>query len=358
LTFLMLFILIGYTICNTIINLCWNTLQTELFEKLEDRNAIWKPLFCIIGLLTGLILPPLMTESFKVNRTSFLFVFLVPMLLLGIVAIFLTRPSNHSNNNTKAAMSSPNKITVNASILDIFIQPLSSSPYRIYCVTTFFTTLSNAILSSILQIYMKYIAEISTEIVVPFIGLTLKAPHQIAIIFLVFYVSGIAALAFWNRMMSSFGLVWTFKVESLLFGTLILVTVTFPSGFWLAVSGTFLLGLAMSGFIALPDLLLAAIVDDDALENKLSQPRTGVFLGFRGIIIQCANGLQGIVTGYVLAAGNYAADAEKQGELAKYYIRLLYAASGVLIILSGLVFFFFPTLKTKENSLNVKEKKE
>ncbi len=88
----------------------------------------------------------------------------------------------------------------------------------------------------------------------------------------------------------------------LLFG-LTLIPLAFVDRFGQAVTVTGLLGVGLAGLLMLRDVMLADVIDEDAMHSGAR--REGMFFGMNGFVIRAAFAFQGVLIGSMLAITGY-----------------------------------------------------
>jgi glycoside/pentoside/hexuronide:cation symporter, GPH family len=263
-------VLILYGTMNAFIGINWMSLFTELFSSSSEKMKVsnFRVLFLICGMLSGMVLPPVLSSSWKnpsvVSNLSLI------LLLIGVFIYFAS--SNEISNVEKKEKKS---------FFENLKLSFQSKSYRAFLLSFSFLSLGNSLLLSFLPLFSKYIAKITQSIDITFskdFTFNLTVESQTALILSSFYILGILATPFWTWMASKFGMIFTYQLECVIYATIIFLINIVNEGFWNMFCLIILMGLTMSGFIIFPDLILSLVGDEDELINKQGR-RDGMFIG-------------------------------------------------------------------------------
>lgn len=127
--------LIGYGVSNAMLSMNWVALFAEIFTSESDKAKVsnFKVLFSILGLMGGIVLPPLITSSFK-NLTPMSYT--IYMLLTFPIILYFCSGKNSVVEQKKEESSFFENLKI----------ALKSRSFQSYLALFFFTSFANAIM--------------------------------------------------------------------------------------------------------------------------------------------------------------------------------------------------------------------
>jgi GPH family glycoside/pentoside/hexuronide:cation symporter len=341
-TFFLLCI-ICFGLFNAMISINYSALFNELFLSDEEKSATsdYKVLFSILGLMGGIVLPPIITNAW----TDFTMLKISGAILLTMGILTYYSASSEKVESVKFDGPPAGCFIENAKVA------FKSSSFRSFLVFFFFISLGNAVMVSFLPMCMKYLSKIHDPVTL--FGVELSAVNQNGIALASFYICGILATKLWNTMSTRYGVVPVLQLELFLYGSVLMSILIIPTGFvplWIAMV---FLGLTMSGFMIFPDLLMSYVIDEDEILHKQGK-RVGLFVGIRQITVHGANALQGVLVGWMLKYGQYVPGIPEQGDLTILILRIGYAIPALCFILCSVLLLSFPLSSEKLNEMRKK----
>lgn len=133
----LLICLVGYGVSNAMLSINWSSLFAELFTNDTDKTKVssYKVLFSIFGLMSGIVLPPLITQSWK-NLSPMSYTTLM-LLTFPIITYFTSGKISLQSNEEKKEQS---PFFENLKIA------LGSRSFQSYLAFFFFMSFANAIM--------------------------------------------------------------------------------------------------------------------------------------------------------------------------------------------------------------------
>eukprot|EP01080_Neovahlkampfia_damariscottae_P011668 gene11668-4904_t len=306
--------LLIYGSMNSFIGINWMSLFTELFTTSKDQMSVsnFRVLFLIIGMLSGMVLPPVISSSWKnpsiISNMAFVLVF------IGALIYFASSKEQKSEKKIEKK-----------SFFENLKLSLRSKSYKSFLACFFFLSIGNALLLSFLPLYSKYIAKITTPVeirITESLIYNLSVESQTALILSSFYLLGILATPIWTGIASRIGIIYTFQIECFIYASIVFSMNLINEGFWPLFYCIILMGLSMSGFIIFPDLMITLVADEDEFINKQGR-RDGMFIGGRAFCYQLSGAIQGMLSGYMLSTSGYIPGEAVQSENSLFMFRLV-----------------------------------
>ena len=336
----------------------------SVFSAGPQRQAasLARQLLGTAGLLVGMVAPPFVTGDWtpdKMTNMSGPFVYVVgASVLLGslLLAVLTRRPDAPARADAKEAAAGGRVARAGGGgalqgLRDMFVVLASHKAYRPVLCFSLAAQLGNALFATSIGMFMKHVAA-CTRATSPALCVngdagacmvpSISAAHQRTLVPIAFYIAmflfGPAVLAKAKVYGAPRVLSLEFSVYGLALGSTPLViagllrwhgaapfsgapdAVT-EAGFWGMVVCSFALGTAASGISLLPDLVIAAVVDNDSAAE--GRNRSGSFFGARQICNRVGSATASKLSGLVLARAGYSASEGQQGGSAQLGIALV-----------------------------------
>jgi GPH family glycoside/pentoside/hexuronide:cation symporter len=281
----------------TLVALNYTALFPEMFSHVQDRAHVsaWRQVFNVAGLLGALGLSPIIHSTLGWPALGWLFAPLIASVLFLSLTVSRERPE--CRQETPLGFSAGLKAT------------LVNRSFLAFIGTNLFIQVAFVMIPAMMPFFAKYVLQISDS-------------WQVSALMALPLLVILPTLPVWNRVTIRLGpasaLGWALGAFALALVSLFWVR-DFVSS--LLVMG--FLGVGLGGLFMLPDLLIADVIDEDELKTGVR--REGLYFGMNGFLIRFAFTLQGLITGMVLSATGYQADAPEQAAEALWGLRFLIA---------------------------------
>jgi len=263
---------LGYTA--VILN--WAALFPEVAPDLERRAtlAAVRHVFRIAGTIAAVAGPPLAYSTIGWGPMG--------MVFGAVAAAFLAVAAWGARERPEASAGRP---------LDLWPalgQTLGNRAFAALMVASIAVNFTYAALSAAFPFYTKYVLGASDP--------------QTSILFAVIFLVALPALGLWGRMATRWG---TRAAALAAVGAFALALAPFAvaRGFVDALAIAIPVGLSLAGLMMTLDLLLAEVVDADAVRTGLR--REGMYYGVNGVLIRLGTSLQAGVMGFCLTWSGY-----------------------------------------------------
>jgi GPH family glycoside/pentoside/hexuronide:cation symporter len=327
LLFYFMFFVLLFDMLWTIVVMSWTALFPEMVpdEKQRANVSAWRQIFSVIGLLIGVALPPLIAGADWSNVGS------VAMMIAVVTAVFFGISLIGSRERPEFAEDEPLpfKESIRATI--------TNRNFLIFLGTNLMIQFVFLAITSTLPFYTKYALHIQTDLLLPFLGITLDVATQNSLFLGLAFIVALPAMPGWAALTHRWG-AWKTLRACTLSTAVILLGFFLTSSFYTGLLVVILFGASIAGLLMLTDLLIADLVDEDEL--KTGARREGLYFGMNGFVIRLAFTIQGVITAVVLTATRYVAPTEGilypvQPPAAVFGFRLMAAGIPALALVLG-----------------------
>lgn len=283
-------IVLTFDLLWTIVVMNWTSLFPEMIPGEKERATVsgWRQVFSLIGLLIGVGLPPILVGEDWSRRGSM-------ALLLAFLTAFWFGASLLGSKERREFSREP-ALPLRQALRATF----ANVSFRYFMIANLAKEFIYSMLTATAPFYTKYALQIQEAVRVG--PVTLDVGMQTSLFLGITFLAALPAIPVWTAITKRVGAHRAWKIACLTFSTTILYFL-FAGDFFAGILGTAVLGLSLAGLLILPDLLIAAVIDEDELVTGVR--REGMFFGINGFIIRFAFSLQGIVTAAVLTLTGY-----------------------------------------------------
>jgi GPH family glycoside/pentoside/hexuronide:cation symporter len=179
---------------------------------------------------------------------------------------------------------------------------LRSLAFRWFLGANLFKEFIFSVLAAAIPFWAKYVLRVQAPVQVG--GLALDAGLQNSLLLGLAFVMALPGLPVWTFAARRLGgrRGWQLAQFTFALSTLAIFS---AQDFFQGLAATALTGLSLAGLLVFPNLLLADVIDEDALVTGAR--REGTFFGVNGFIIRFAFTLQGLTAGLILSTTGYIA---------------------------------------------------
>lgn len=289
-----LFAVLIFDLLWTLVVMNWTALFPEMVPDERQRATVsgWRQIFSIIGLLVGVALPPVLAGADWSGRGG------MALLLTVVTAFFFGTSLLGSREPQGAPADEPLRLG------PALRATLSNRDFRRFLGANLAIQFIFMLLTATTPFYTKYVLRIQGPLAVPALGLTLDEGLQTSLFLGVAFITAFLAMPWWTLLAQRWG-AWRTLRAACLYSAATLLLFFLPSDFYSGLFVVILFGLGLAALLMLTDLLIADVVDDDALQT--GQRREGMFFGMNGFVIRFAFTLQGIFSGALFELGGYVA---------------------------------------------------
>ncbi len=281
----------------------------EMYQEPRQRNFVsaLSQVFGIAGLILGVALSKSLGQTIGWSAMALAFG------LLGAASVYVALLGSFENPVYRAVPALPLKQALTATF--------SNRRFVHYVVASFLIQLVTTMLTTIAAFYTKYVVPLSALDYSLFMGAIFVVAVPVSFVW--------AKIA--NRLSNA--------VAALLSTALCAVTLTAflfdRSALSVIVTGV-VLGLSISGFLVLLNVLLADVIDYDA--QRTGQRREGMYLGMNGFIVRIGLSVQYAIMAVFFSVSGFNAARTVQSVRAVWGFRILLGALPVVFLIIALIF--------------------
>jgi len=285
-------IYIGWGLVN-IVYLTWSSEIKSDYNYIAKLN-LFREFFSIIGLMLAILIPFLLGVSSDTYLSlQSIFIFFVFIFILAIFLVFRYIKTQNS---------------INSDIIDFkYIKKFYLEyPFLIKLQSTyFFNNLANAIPATLFLFFVEFI---------------LEDKDKTGILLLVYFICGIIALPFWNKVYKSIGKKNTWMLSMVLSSSAFLVVPFLDGGDFIV----FLIVCIISGFSVAIDLALPVSIQGEFIQknSKNSKKISGLLFGILTMLTKLALASAVGLTFVILNMVGF--DQDTPSSLSLLYLSLLY----------------------------------
>jgi GPH family glycoside/pentoside/hexuronide:cation symporter len=296
----------------TILN--WASLYPEMYPTLKERSQVnaFRQSFGMLGLILGIAIPPLIYGSLGWGWMGVIFGTVITVSLL----IALTGSREHME------FSHEKQLPFFAS----FKATLKNRSFLTFVFSNLFVQYAFTIILATIPFFIKYVLN--------------KGAPETAIILAAAFLIAIPMLFVWEVLANRFGAKNCF-MATMVFLAFALIPLLYVRTFGLALITSILVGIGLSGFILVVDILIADVIDED--ETRTKTRREGLYFGANAFITRFAIGLEAISMGVIFTMTGYNPYVFTQTKAFIIGLRALVAGLPILALtLAFIIISFYP----------------
>jgi len=295
----------------TVIN--WTSLFPEVFQSLEERARVssWRQGFGIAALMIGVAAPPVLYGRFGWSTMGLILAvvgtggFLGPVFGLLPALKELRPPGRH--------------LEAGAALRHTLAQP----GFLRYLGANFLVQFVLVVIPAGMPFFAKYVLHLTHT--------------RLTIMLAVTFLLAIILVRPWAGVILRLGSKRAFRLAMGILAVSV-VPFFFIRTFLEGVAATALIGVGLSGFLMLVDIIMAEIIDDDA--KRVGVRREGVYYGVNGFVLRFGTTLESLVLFGILTVTHYHANPAGMATPAvKDGFRLLMAGVPLAALLGALALF-------------------
>ncbi len=273
----------------TIVVMNWTALLPEMFTDEAERASAsgWREFFSIFGLLVGVALPPLIVGAAWSGRGTMALLFAL-ITVASFVLVLAGAREPRDAGEEQAPFGQALRMAV------------ARAPFRWFLVANLFKEFIFSMLAASIQFWGKYVLKIQAPITLG--GVALSIELQTSILLGLAFIMALPGLPLWTWAAKRYGAVRAWQLAQAAFAAST-VLMFLAHDFYTGVLSTAFVGLTFGGLLMLPNLLVADIVDEDALVTGAQ--RSGMFFGVNGFVIRFAFTMQGLLLAALLGGSGY-----------------------------------------------------
>jgi glycoside/pentoside/hexuronide:cation symporter, GPH family len=304
----------------------WLALFPEMFPGIKERAQVnsYRQVFAMLGLLCGVLIPPLIYNSLGWGWMGAIFGLIVALALL--IALW----GSHERHGYDADRPLPFWPALKATLRNgSFLTFVSANLFIQYAFITILAAM---------PFFAKYVLKVG--------------PEWTALILAAAFLTMIPMFFVWRRLTVRFG-----EKQCLLAAMALLAAALAPlfyvsdplSVLALAV----LIGAALAGFLQIIDILIADIIDED--ETRTGVRREGAFFGMNAFLCRFAIGLEALSMSGVFILTGYNPYIYTQPREFQFGLRCLLAGLPIVaLVLAMVIFIFYPLAGRKLDELRAR----
>lgn len=299
-----------YTV--TVLN--WSCLYPEMFPGLKERSQVnaFRQTFTMFGLLLGVALPPIIYASLGWSVMGAIFGTLIAASLL----IVLLGSQEHVQYCQEKQLS----------FWLSFKYTFKNRSFLTFVFANFFVQFAFLMVLATVPFFTKYVLDVSAE--------------KTAALFAIAFVVAIPVLYVWEFVANRLGAKKSF-MYALLVMTVCLLPLFSVTTFWSTFIIAAFLGVGLSGFMLVADLIIADVIDEDEL--KTGTRREGVYFGTTAFISRFAIALEAVCMGLIFVKTGYSPYVFHQNTEFLLGLRFLIAGIPIIaLLLAFMIISFYP----------------
>jgi GPH family glycoside/pentoside/hexuronide:cation symporter len=279
----------------------------QMYPEQAQRAAVsgWRQMFSILAVIIGITFTAEIAQTIGWGRMG--------LLLGGLTTLaFLVSLAGSWERPITAEKELP--------IMDSLRLTFASRSFRWFILMNISVEFVLLVLPAIVPLYAKYVLGENDGLRQ---GMLSGAAFLVAI----------PSFALWTWSAKRWGSRVSLIASLALFG-IFLIPLAFVRTFTQAISVTGILGIGLAGLMMLRDIMLADVIDEDAMVSGAR--REGMFFGMNGFVIRAAFAFQGILIGSMLAMTGYNPNLPDQPAAVATGLRALMVAAPWVGVAVGL----------------------
>jgi len=299
-----------YTI--TVLN--WSALFPEMFASLKERSHVnaFRQSFSLLGLVLGIILPPLIYGSLGWSWVGIILGSIITCALL--IALW--------GSKEQLVFSHEKQLPFLASVKATF----KNRSFLTFVFANLFVQYSFTLVMATFPFFAKYVLRESVQ--------------GTAALMAAAFLTALPMVYVWERLAIRMGAKRTY-LTAIVILALALLPLFFVTSFGMALLLAFLVGFGLAGFILVADLLIADVIDED--EINTGTRREGMYLGASAFISRFAIVLEAVCMGFIFASSGYNPYVFSQPDEFLAGLHWLLAGFPLIgLLLAGIIISFYP----------------
>lgn len=280
----------------------------EMYQVPAQRSfvAALQQMFGIAGLILGVALSKSLGQTIGWSRMALIFG------VIGAASLYVSLLGSFEN---PAYRSAP------LDFRQAFRETFGNKRFVAFVVASFLIQLVTTLLTTVSSFYTKYVVPMSA----------LESSIFMGAIFIV----AIPVSFVWAKVAVKFGAAQAMVASTALCLLTLLLFLIDSTPMMVMMTGA-LLGLSVSGFLVLLNVVLADVIDFDAL--RTGKRREGMYLGMNGFIIRIGLSVQYAIMAAFFALSGFNANLPAQHPAAVWGLRLLLGAAPAAFLAVALIF--------------------
>lgn len=296
-----------FDLCFTFVALNIGALYPEMYQSKGDRSYVsaWQQVFGIVGLIAGVALSKALGMSLGFSLMAGMFA------LIGLAALYISLYGSFENPEY-----SEEPLRFRAAVRETF----ANKRFVVFVVASLLIQLATTLFTSISSFYSRYVVPLDA----------LQSTLSLGVVFII----AIPASFVWARICLRFSTIAASLCATGLYTVMILSFLLLHTPTSVIIAGAFL-GVPIAGFLVLLNILLADIIDFDAVTT--GRRREGMYLGMNGFIVRIGMSVQYGIMAIFFAISGYNAHANVQSVGTIHGFRFLMGGLPALVV--GLAWF-------------------
>ncbi len=292
----------------TITALNATALYPEMYQKPQQRSfvAALQQMFGIAGLILGVALAKSLGETMGWSSMALIFG------IIGAGSLYVSVLGSFENPAYSEA-----PLALRQAIRETF----RNKRFVAFVIASFLIQLVTTMLTTVSSFYSKYVVPLT--------------PLESSIFMGAIFIVAIPVSFIWAKLSLKIGSALAMTISTALCLATLLLFMIDTTPVMVMLTGA-LLGLSVSGFLVLLNVILAEVIDFDALTT--GKRREGMYLGMNGFIIRIGLSVQYAIMAVFFAVSGYNAHHATQSASAIFGFRLLLGAVPAAFLLIALVF--------------------
>lgn len=285
------------------------SLFPEMFQEaaLRARVAALMQVFGIIGLMIGVALSKSLGQTLGWPLMALLFG------SIGVITIYVSLLGSREDPQYRADAPFPFR--------QAFIETFRNRAFVFYVVASFLIQLSTTLFTTVTSFYTQFVVPVSPTDNSLFLGGVFIVALPVAFI--------------WARVTIRIGATRSTMISAIWYALAMLGFLIDHSALMLIINGL-VLGVAVSGFLVLVNILLADVIDYDAA--RTGRRREGMYLGINGFIIRIGLSVNYLIMALYFSLSGYNSHAVVQTARAVVGLRIV--AGALPVVLMGVAVLF------------------
>lgn len=285
------------------------SLFPEMFQetKIRAQVAALMQVFGIVGLLIGVALSKSLGQTLGWPLMALLFG------AIGVITIYVSLLGSHEDPQYRADAA--------FSFRPAFVETFRNRAFVFYVIASFLIQLSTTLFTTVTSFYTQFVVPVSPIDNSLFLGGVFVVALPVAFI--------------WARVTIRIGATRSTIISAIWYAVAMLGLLIDRSALMLILNGL-ILGVAVSGFLVLINILLADVIDYDA--TRTGRRREGMYLGINGFIIRIGLSVNYLIMALYFSLSGYNSHAVVQTASAVMGLRIV--AGALPVVLMGAAVFF------------------
>jgi len=304
-----LLIVFLYDFLFVLVVLNWTALYPEMFPTPGERTSVaaLRQFFGFLGMIGGMVVPPLIAS--RAGWSTF------GWIAAGLIAFFLSVSLLGAREREPSSVGA---LPLWVSLKVTF----TNRAFLVFVLANLAVQTGFALVTATVPFYAKYLLHLPEE--------------ETALLYAAILLPSLIAMFAWGYVLKRVP-PRRAVIAALAYLSALLVSFFFVTNLAFALAAGMLFGFGLAGVVILLDVLLAEVIDDDALRSGVR--REGIYYGVNGFVIRLSVTLQAILTGAVLTFGGYVPHAAAQLPTALLAILSLMGIFPTFFLLGAILFF-------------------